>query len=53
MSSKTTLKNLQFKTKRGSVALSVWLQRLIKETTFFLWFSEMDFRFFNSFYDCV
>ena len=28
-------KNLQFKTKRGCVALTVWLQRLIKDTSYF------------------
>ena len=45
---KTTSKNLQFKTKRGSEALTVWPQRLIKETYFqksdnFQWFCEIAF----------
>ena len=49
---KSTWKNLQFKTKRGSVALMVWPQRLMKETSYFhnsdnfQWFCE------NAFCNC-
>jgi len=46
---KTTRKNLQFKTKWSSVALTVWPQCLIKETSYFQksdnfqWFCKIAF----------